>query len=62
MTLENLMAECIKANPEMNCTINGEVTKLNKNEYDKAVKDWAAMRLEQIEHEQNPQPAKPMII
>jgi hypothetical protein len=53
ITLDDLMAQCIKDNPEMSCTINGEVIKLNKAEYDKTVKDWAAMRLEQIQFEQN---------
>jgi hypothetical protein len=62
MTLEDLMAECVKANPEMHSTINGEIIKLDKKDYDKAVKDWANMRLEQIEHGENPPPAKPMVI
>ncbi len=51
-TLEDLMAQCIKDNPEMHCTINGEVIKLTKEEYDKAVKDWAAMRLVQIKSQE----------
>ena len=57
-TLEDLMAQCIKDNPEMSCTINGEVIKLTKEEYDKAVKDWAAMRLIQIEFEQKADDSK----
>ena len=61
LTLEDLMAQCIKDNPEMSCTINGEVIKLTQEEYDKAVRDWAAMRLIQIEFEQNPTPPKPSV-
>ena len=61
-TLEELMQQCIKDNPEMHCTINGELVKLEKAEYEKAVKDWAAMRLKQIEFEQNPTEPKPMVI
>jgi hypothetical protein len=60
-TLEDLMAQCIKDNPEMHCTINGEIIKLTKEEYDKAIRDWAAMRLIQIEFEQNPTEPKPSV-
>ena len=58
-TLEELMQQCIKDNPEMHSTINGEIIKLTKEEYDKAVRDWAAMRLIQIEFEQNADDPKP---
>jgi hypothetical protein len=50
-TLETLIAQCIKDNPEMTSTINGESVKLEKDEYEQAVKDWATMRLAQLEFE-----------
>jgi hypothetical protein len=45
----------------MTQTINGESFVLDAEEYDKAVKDWAAMRLIQIEFENNPTPPKPFV-
>jgi hypothetical protein len=61
LTLEELIAQCRAENPTMTQTINGESFVLDAEEYDKAVKDWAAMRLIQIEFENNPTPPKPFV-
>ena len=52
LTLEDLIAQCKAENPTMTQTVNGETFVLSPKDYEQAVKDWAAMRLIQIEFEQ----------
>ena len=51
MTKDELIASCREENPTMTSTINGESFLLNAEEYEKALNDWAEMRLAQIEFE-----------
>ena len=62
MTLDELIAQCKAENPTMTQTVNGETFTLSAEEYDQAARDWAAMRLDQLENEENPTPPKPMVI
>ena len=62
MTFDELIAQCKADNPTMKQTVNNETFILSAEEYEQAVKDWASMRLEQIEHENNPKPPKPMVV
>ena len=62
MTLDELIAQCKAENPTMTQTVNGETFILNAEDYDKAVKDWATMRLDQIEYADKPRPLKPFVL
>jgi hypothetical protein len=46
--------QCRLENPEMFVTENGEIRKLTKTEYDKAVTDWAQMRYYQDNPDKQP--------
>jgi hypothetical protein len=48
MTKNELIALCRAENPTMTATINDEPFLLSAEEYEKALNDWAKMRLEQI--------------
>ena len=62
MTLDELIAQCKAENPTMTQTVNDQTFNLTSEEYNQAARDWAKMRLEQIEQEKNPTPPKPMVI